>query len=464
MSEQTDKLKAFVEWLGFSITPDFSRLLWLGRLFGWGAAALYAVIILTLAVGLIAVLSFTIGRFVDAQTSTGWEGYRWFLLTIATLTATLAAAIALPFTVLRTRYAQRHTVAAEQNLITDRINKAVEGLGAEKLVKVLQTASDGSTQVVERSAPNIEVRVGAILSLERISENSPEDHIRIMEILCAYVRENACIVPVNENPQQADDWKQRTDTQMALTVIGRRAEHQVLQEETLGFRVDFRRANLQLSDMSQGTWQKAMLSQAAMVGAALGKANLSEADLTRAKLHDADLSNAKLQDACLWGAGLQRARLWYTKMQKANLTLSQLQNADMIGANLGGAHLGYADLSKAKLWDAKLDMAHLGGAILREIDFENASFVGANLCSTGIYGSRQIVDLSDSKGLTQKAINSAFGVKQGIGRVILPPNLVLPDHWHVARETDTPGNEDWQAARDAYNKWAEDLRDLDAFD
>jgi hypothetical protein len=38
--------------------------------------------------------------------------------------------------------------------------------------------------------PNIEVRIGAILSLERIAQDSTRydngrDHVRVMEILCA---------------------------------------------------------------------------------------------------------------------------------------------------------------------------------------------------------------------------------------------------------------------------------------
>jgi hypothetical protein len=60
-------------------------------------------------------------------------------------------------------------------------------LGAEKTVK---------RKGVETTVPNIEVRIGAILSLERIAQDSTKhdkgrDHVRVMEILCAYIRENA---------------------------------------------------------------------------------------------------------------------------------------------------------------------------------------------------------------------------------------------------------------------------------
>jgi hypothetical protein len=56
--------------------------------------------------------------------------------------------------------------------------------------------SEGTWNVFSETVPNLEVRIGAILSLERIAQDSTihdkgRDHVRVMEILCAYVRENA---------------------------------------------------------------------------------------------------------------------------------------------------------------------------------------------------------------------------------------------------------------------------------
>ena len=44
-------------------------------------------------------------------------------------------------------------------------------------------------ETLKSTAPNLEVRVGAILTLERIARDNPGDHIRVMDILCAYIRE-----------------------------------------------------------------------------------------------------------------------------------------------------------------------------------------------------------------------------------------------------------------------------------
>ena len=106
---------------------------------------------------------------------------------IAVLLGVLVAASTVPFALIRVWINDRTIKAAEQGLITDRINTAVTGLGVEKTVK--QTAPDGN--VTENTDANIEVRLGAVYALEPISQDSDRDHMQIMEILCAYIRTNA---------------------------------------------------------------------------------------------------------------------------------------------------------------------------------------------------------------------------------------------------------------------------------
>ena len=104
---------------------------------------------------------------------------------IAVLLGVLVAASTVPFALIRvwindrTIKAAERSTAAEQGLITDRINTAVTGLGVEKTVK--QTAPDGTT--TENTDANIEVRLGAVYALERLSQDSDRDHMQIMEIL-----------------------------------------------------------------------------------------------------------------------------------------------------------------------------------------------------------------------------------------------------------------------------------------
>ncbi|HEX4772228.1 MAG TPA: pentapeptide repeat-containing protein [Bryobacteraceae bacterium] len=154
--------------------------------------------------------------------------------------------------------------------ITDRFTKAVAQLGA--------TDSQGKKQ--------LEIRFGGIYALERIAKDSPDDHWPIMEILTAYVRQNA---PWREpaNPQEATNKvdeeipELEKDIQAVLTVIGRRKRE---------------------SDK--------------------GRLDLSNVDLRRA-----DVREAHLEEAKLWGAHLEKADLWGAHLEEAWLLQPQIDGA-----------------------------------------------------------------------------------------------------------------------------------------
>lgn len=85
---------------------------------------------------------------------------------------------------------------AQEGQVTQRFSKAIEQLGSDKL----------------------EIRLGGIYALERIANESEKDLWPIMEILTAFVRENAprSEVEPTERPKLA------TDLQAIITVLGRR--------------------------------------------------------------------------------------------------------------------------------------------------------------------------------------------------------------------------------------------------
>ena len=66
---------------------------------------------------------------------TNTDHLRQIILSIPVLIAAVAGLIAMPMTLIRLHYTRRQTLAKEEGLITDRINAAVLGLGAEKTVK-----------------------------------------------------------------------------------------------------------------------------------------------------------------------------------------------------------------------------------------------------------------------------------------------------------------------------------------
>ncbi|MBD2299473.1 pentapeptide repeat-containing protein [Nostoc sp. FACHB-190] len=234
--------------------------------------------------------------------------------------------------------ALKNAEAAQDKQITERFAKAIEQLGSEK----------------------IEVRLGAIYTLERIAKDSAKDHWTIMEVLTAFVRENAPRKLEEENTENAKQlvnyWmnnqntentrqiqKIRTDIQAALTIIGKlncdnEQENQWLDLRSINIRgayfpkeTKLQRAYLEDANLQEILLEEAYLQETIFIGANLTGAKLSMAELEKAKLHKANLQGADLIQANLQGADLNGANL-----QKANLINAKLQGADLTGADLRG--------------------------------------------------------------------------------------------------------------------------------
>ena len=194
---------------------------------------------------------------------------------------------------------------AEEGQITDRFTKAIAHLGAD----------------------NMAIRLGGIYALERIAKDSEKDHGPIMEVLTAYMRENAP-GQMEYTPKEAE--KPPTDLQAILTVLGRR--------ETTGS--DRGNTLLDLTDTQ-------------LIGADLTEADLTGADLTGADLRGADLTGADLREADLTEADLREADLTGADLREADLTEADLHEADLTEADLHETDLDEADLHEAENLTAK---------------------------------------------------------------------------------------------------------------
>ncbi len=240
----------------------------------------------------------------------------------------------------------------QEGQITDRFTKAIDQLGKDTLA----------------------VRLGGIYALERIARDSESDHWAVMEVLTAFVREQAPATPLppdkpsgeKEAEESSHERKLPSDIQAILTVIGRRTrtfENGEIQSLDLhntnlqGARLE--RAQLQGADLGGAQLQDALLAFAQLQDAVLAFAQLQDAHLERAQLQGALLAGAQLQGAHLVGAELQGARLQGAQLQDAVLAVAQLQGADLGGAELQGAHLEGAQLQGAHLEGAELQGAHL---------------------------------------------------------------------------------------------------------
>ena len=219
---------------------------------------------------------------------------------LLTLGAGLLAAGALIFTARNFILSRRTFELTEQGQVTDRYTKAIEQLGSDKL----------------------DVRIGGIYALERVSRDSARDHSTVMEVLSAFIRGHsherwapsgpgsqeqarstrswlrlASWTRTSRAPSQEQVRSTRPDIQAAVTVIGRRDAKR-----------DIGRIDLSGADLTG-----AFLRDADLTGALLIRADLALADLTRANLIRANLTLADLTRANLTLADLARANLTGTK-------------------------------------------------------------------------------------------------------------------------------------------------------
>lgn len=348
----------------------------------------------------------------------------------------LAGLLGAPFLIWSTVIKHRALGFQKEGHLTDRISAAVEQLGAEKTVK----KDDKETTV-----PNIEVRIGGILSLERIAQDSTaydkgRDHVRVMEILCAYIRHNAPASeaqghgfgewePLRDQASEEERavhmekrerrfwdgfadgqvrfWAQnlpepRADIAIALRVIGRRTPAQRLAEARWGKDAGqhdpwvFETPSPILADdvtsASLRDYDKVLWSWRAVIDGYKGyRLDLSGTNLQRADLSDLVLSGANLIAARMEGADLKKARL-----EGAKLMLSRMEGADLYRVRMGGAHLKQArmegaDLRHARmvganLFRARLEGANLGEARLAGADLGSARMEMANLTEASMEG------------------------------------------------------------------------------
>lgn len=196
----------------------------------------------------------------------------------------LAAVAALVFTGLSLQ-------ATRDGQVTDRYNKAVEQLG---------------------NRDSIEVRIGGIYALERIAADSDRDHSTVMEVLSAFLRENApakSCQAASAGALDAEATAPTTDIQAALTVISRR-------------------------DTSQEPDRQIDLSNTCLMFADLKNANLEYVNFDDSSLFGADLENADLNRSHFWRTDLTNANLAATNLTNADFRWSNLTQACFLGANL----------------------------------------------------------------------------------------------------------------------------------
>ncbi|MZR31975.1 pentapeptide repeat-containing protein [Sneathiella litorea] len=355
----SDEKPTLLDWLHINREPDFSKARGLGGIVSGSLFVVAFLSVLIFFAGLISILLsfFGTGPFMDEPTSQA----------IRNVGLVLAALVGLPFIVWRSIVAQKQVNVAEQSQITDRINKAVEGLGAEKTVKENfeiplpnEELASGPAFVeqkfdkkaFERTVPNLEVRIGAIYALERIAKDSLRDHLQIMEILCAYIRENSPLDNFEPSESLSDIKKPRVDIQAAITVIGRREKKQLKLEESKKFRLDLRGSNLSHIDFSKGDFSAA---------------NISFCKIENGNFSDSNLSGTLFFSTLLNYSEFFNSKLWATRFDGAMIN---------------------RPITKPGAWIPSINVADYRGISIMGADFSSVPYLGPKQKLNLIFGSR----------------------------------------------------------------------------
>ena len=133
--------RKLIDWLGFRAKWDFTKSALLGGLLGFMLKLILFGVFIGACAALVQFLGHAMGLIPDPE---GTQRHA----AIRNIGLVLAAAFGAPFVAWRSLVAQRQAVTAEQGLITDRINKAVAGLGEEKtynrLGRTVRYTKDGT--------------------------------------------------------------------------------------------------------------------------------------------------------------------------------------------------------------------------------------------------------------------------------------------------------------------------------
>jgi hypothetical protein len=314
--------QSLTDWLGLTDAPRW----WLARPLGiFAGVIISAFIIVSFPFAMVATLAVMYGtvRDVLASESVGPN---------LGAGALIAAILGAPFVIWSTVIKHRALGFQKEGHLTDRISAAVEQLGAEKTVK---------KDSVEATVPNIEVRIGGILSLERIAQDSTaydngRDHVRVMEILCAYVRHNA--------PRAKDDDgtaapPPRLDIQKALDVIKRRGRSGRDIEAQERYRLDLRETDLRGYDLSRGDF----------VGAVFWRSNLAQTNFAHSDLTGTQFFGSLIENAFFFQSILKGTQFDKCEANNSGF-LGGFSVAKLEAISIEGAKLPHIFFSSESAW------------------------------------------------------------------------------------------------------------------
>jgi uncharacterized protein YjbI with pentapeptide repeats len=304
----------------------------------------------------------------------------------------LGAIIGAPFIVWRTLIARQQADVSQQTHLTELFTKAIEQLGAEK-----ETLNEADISI---RIPNLEVRIGAILALDRIANDSPKDYWRVIEVLSAYIRNNtrrgthaptldpptrANILNVMaSNEQKIQVWllsvlQPSTDIQLAIDVLGRRNPAGINYEKDLKLRVDLSGANLRKVKFSRWYNDERGASDSVFVNIDFSSAQLDGCHMVCADLSGCVFERASMVGTNCLGAKFRRSRIHEAKIDGATFTGAEMLEVDVQACSGIGAIFNEAVLTGGGFANNGFEASDFESVIAKKAFFVGNRLVGANL-------------------------------------------------------------------------------------
>lgn len=287
----------------------------------------------------------------------------------------IAALIGFPMLIWRTSIADRQASTAEASHVAETYTKAIEQLGA----------------VNDEGYPKLELRLGALYSLEKIALSNEDYHPQVMEVLCAYVRLNARLNSLEHEKEsmsvKAVD-SPREDIQTAITIVGRRNVTFDPERASLNLSsVDLEGADFSNAQLNNVNFDGSHLANTKFINASIQhcsfvKVELGSSNLSLCNAVSSDFSSSSLIDSTLYGADISDSTLENTKLQSARLDQTRALRIKARSSDFSHAYIRDTDFSGSSLASGNFSDADAFSCQFIDVDINRANFSEANLnCS-----------------------------------------------------------------------------------
>ncbi|WP_067654834.1 pentapeptide repeat-containing protein [Nocardia harenae] len=251
---------------------------------------------------------------------------------VAGLVTALTAIGAVLFTARSFEASRLQVETQRETQINDRYYKAVSQLGSE----------------------NLDIRLGAIYSLERLAVDSPRDHWGVFSVLSAFVRTHA---PAGEACDSVE--AVAPDIEAASTAIARRGYEEDGEARTRG-------EEIHAVDVGETCLAGVLMVDVTLTNTDFRGSDLSGAVINSSGIFDtnfdsADLREMVMRDTAVWRSSFRGADLSGAVFERGELNEVGFQDADLTGASFRAVSLEHVDLSGADLTGVDLTGVGVAG-------------------------------------------------------------------------------------------------------